>query len=735
MGTARAPVDGSGSYPECNARVLKPRLRSIFSLAIASYSISPSRYHECVHLPGILSLFISIPLFAQQDGIVKFSRQIPKAEFLHVISDGRGDVFALGRTRDATFVVPRDAAQPRLTGGYDLVVAKFRGSDGEMLAATFLGGSLDENPTGIALDPQGFVYVTGVTASRNFPVTEGAVQRTPQGTSSQGFVAKFAGNLRGAAFSTYLGGNGPTRIAAITADRVGNAYVTGTTDAANFPVTPGAFRSVGGPGTAFATKLSATGTSVVSSTFLGAAAPVGIAVDLDGNMIIIGTVNAENYPVTPDAAQSTLSGRGTTDLFLTRVNPLGAMQYSTFLGGSSNDQAAGMVQDASGSIYIGGVSYSPRFPGTSELLGEVGVAFVVKFTGLSVAWTRPLRANGLSTVSSLEAASEGGVHLTGITNSTHFETTAGAHRRCVSPDLPGGAAPYYARLGADGSLKYSSYVYENVGGLQWAATLPAGDLVTMGRVATQFEQAPNLLRRYALAETPSIRLDCAVNAASYRTAGITPGMAITLFGSGMGPVEGVVASLDGDGKVPATVAGVRVLVNGVPAPLLFVRQDQINAIVPFAVASSAQVRVEYEGRAINTLALPVKIAEPGIFRLGASGFGAILNQDNTLNTPENPAARGSIITFWAVGMGPFTGSYSDGSIVGSELFPLQMPVRVTLSGAEGQVLYAGASPSMVAGITQLNVRIPANARVSSRVAIAITAGEVTIADLAYVSVR
>ena len=172
-----------------------------------------------MRLPS-LALLGAAPLFAQQDPVLKFSRQVPKAEFLYVVSDGRGDVFALGRSNDASFAVPRSAAQTRLAGGYDVVVAKFRGSDGELIAATFLGGSGLDVPTAIALDPQGFVYVGGTTTSRNFPTTEGAVHTTAPTATTNGFVAKFNNSLTGVVFSTYLGGAGITRVTGVGTDRL-----------------------------------------------------------------------------------------------------------------------------------------------------------------------------------------------------------------------------------------------------------------------------------------------------------------------------------------------------------------------------------------------------------------------------------------------------------------------------------------------------------------------------------
>ena len=90
-------------------------------------------------------------------------------------------------------------------------------------------------------------------------------------------------------------------------------------------------------------------------------------------------------------------------------------------------------------------------------------------------------------------------------------------------------------------------------------------------------------------------------------------------------------------------------------------------------------------KALNPLTLPVRAMDPGIFRIGSTEFGAILNQDNTVNTPENPAARGSVITFWTTGMGLFDNAYADGSIIGANASSLRLPVRVSLSGLDSQM--------------------------------------------------
>jgi hypothetical protein len=206
------------------------------------------------------------------------------------------------------------------------VVLKFRGSDGEMIAGTFLGGTGDDIPTALSVDAQGWIYVAGTTTSRNFPRSEGALQDTNRSATTTGFVAKLHGSLTAGEFSTYLGGNAPTRITGITSDRLGNTYVTGTTDALDFPTTADAFRRTGAASMAFVAKINSGGRALSYSTFLGLGTPAAIAIDPGGNAVIAGTVTGP-WPVSADAFQSTRSGGA--DLFLTRLSLTGAtLPYS-----------------------------------------------------------------------------------------------------------------------------------------------------------------------------------------------------------------------------------------------------------------------------------------------------------------------------------------------------------------------------------------------------------------------
>ena len=137
-----------------------------------------------------------------------------------------------------------------------------------------------------------------------------------------------------------------------------------------------------------------------------------------------------------------------------------------------------------------------------------------------------------------------------------------------------------------------------------------------------------------------------VDAASYGAGTVAPGEMVTLFGSGMGPANLAGASLDSSGKVSSAVPGTRVLFDGTPSPILYTRNDQVSVVVPYEVANQVvtQVSVEYLGVLSAPMALTVAPAMPGIFTTDASGKGqgAILNQDNSLNSSLNPAGVGSV---------------------------------------------------------------------------------------------
>jgi uncharacterized protein (TIGR03437 family) len=207
-----------------------------------------------------------------------------------------------------------------------------------------------------------------------------------------------------------------------------------------------------------------------------------------------------------------------------------------------------------------------------------------------------------------------------------------------------------------------------------------------------------------------------VHAASYATGGIAPGEIMTIFGSGMGPDTLAQLRLNASGLVDTTLAGTRVLFDGVPAPVIFTWNKQISVVAPYSIAakSSVAVVVEYAGIASPPITMLVTPGAPGIFTANGSGTGqgAILNQDGSLNSAANPAVKGSVVTLFATGEGQTNPGGVDGKLAPGAL-PLPaplLPVSVAIGGAPAELpLYAGAAPTLVAGVFQVNVLVPANA--------------------------
>jgi uncharacterized protein (TIGR03437 family) len=215
---------------------------------------------------------------------------------------------------------------------------------------------------------------------------------------------------------------------------------------------------------------------------------------------------------------------------------------------------------------------------------------------------------------------------------------------------------------------------------------------------------------------PTPQVTSVLNGASYAPGAVSPGEIVALFGTNLGPAAGVAFQLSSDGKsIPNSLGGVQVLFGSTPATLLYVSATQINAIVPYAVAGNASiaVQVQYLNQTSSAMTLAVQAATPGIFsqdRTG-SGPGAILNQDSSLNASLSPATAGSVIQIFATGGGVTSPAQTDGALAPvTEPLPriAALPVSVTIGGVPAQQLpYAGAAPGEIAGLTQIDVLVPA----------------------------
>lgn len=204
------------------------------------------------------------------------------------------------------------------------------------------------------------------------------------------------------------------------------------------------------------------------------------------------------------------------------------------------------------------------------------------------------------------------------------------------------------------------------------------------------------------APLPVISSGGVVNAASFVGGAVAPGQIVTVFGQGFGPESVAVFALDENGRVPVRLAGTRLVVDGVAAPLLYVAAGQLSAIVPYGVSGKATVPVAVEANGLlgPAVTVPVASSAPAIFTADASGRGMAA-----------ALWTGDVVTLYVTGEGMLQPVPEDGSVITGERLPRPvLPVRVLMAGREAEVLYAGGAPGLVAGVMQVNARVPEGVR-------------------------
>jgi uncharacterized protein (TIGR03437 family) len=213
------------------------------------------------------------------------------------------------------------------------------------------------------------------------------------------------------------------------------------------------------------------------------------------------------------------------------------------------------------------------------------------------------------------------------------------------------------------------------------------------------------------------------NAASYAGGAVSPGEIVTIFGSNLGPATLAGPMLDSNGLVPTQIGNTQVLFDGVPAPMIHASANQTSAIVPYEVQASTQVMVSSNGQTSAPVTLPVAPSLPGLFSANSSGQGpgAFLNSDGSLNSPANAAAKGSIVVLYATGEGATSPPGVDGKLAVPPYTVPVLPVSVTIDGIAAEIEYKGAAPEEVAGVMQINVKVPAEVR-SGNVPVSLTVG-------------
>jgi uncharacterized protein (TIGR03437 family) len=242
-----------------------------------------------------------------------------------------------------------------------------------------------------------------------------------------------------------------------------------------------------------------------------------------------------------------------------------------------------------------------------------------------------------------------------------------------------------------------------------APATPAGLVTTMVRTSSEVALLTGGIAVADPLPAPLFSSGSVTNAASFLSGPVAPGEIVSIFGSNLGPDQGVSGGLDQSGHVVSLLGGVTVTFNGLPAPLFFSSTGQLNVQVPLELAGAASAQLVIQrGQAVSTPTLvPLRTARPGLFTMPATSAAVVVNQDGSLNSATSPAPRGSFITLFGTGQGQIDPALATGELAGAtQLSRVVAPVSVTIGGKSSTVAFAGMAPGF-AGLLQVNAVVPA----------------------------
>jgi uncharacterized protein (TIGR03437 family) len=617
-------------------------------------------------------------------------------------------------------------------------------SSGQLLYATFFGGSAVNFGTGVACDQQGNAYLIGITGSNDFPL------KTPfqSGTNIEpgqaiAFLSKFSSS--GAlVYSTYLGGNIYSFPSRISVDAAGSPHVLGQTGT-GFPVKNAAQASYGGGAVdKFVLKMTPDGQNLVYATYLGGSKDEygygGLALDSAGNLYVAGHTTSNDFPIKnsmqPFTAHGTpLSGNAT----ITELSPDGGLIFSSFFGGSGDESAEGIAIDAAGGLYITGSTSSTDYPTKNAIQttygGGGGDILVAKFvpgalppssfiaTPISLPFryvigdpvpqpqtaTLTSSPSGVaftphSTASWLSAVSNAGMTPATLTISVDPSALSpGQHSGQVQIDahtniqvtltvlasapVLASISPVSVPVGSDATT-----ITVNGSGFQQGAVVQVNGAsfttTFVNNTMLRFTMDKSNLTQAATLQVTVVNPQSAASTALTFTIGI-PAPVVTAAGVvnaatfASGPVSpGEIISIFGTNLLNS------ISFDGTPAMSFFSSPTQVNLTVPYSVAGPTTLLQ----MGATSVGLQVSPSAPGIFAAITAGQ--------------------NILTLYATGCGALT----------NDTLPrCALPVGVTINDQPATVLYAGIAPGLVQGANQINVQLPSGIT-SGPLAIVLTVG-------------
>lgn len=438
---------------------------------------------------------------------------------------------------------------------------------------------------------------------------------------------------------------------------------------------------------------------------------VAIALDANGNAYIAGNANVIDLATPNVLAPKGIGG------WVARVNAAGAkLDYLTYIGTANfivspgsmpGNEVHDLAVDAAGNAYIAGRTFDPAFPATagafqSKFNGSSQPpvypvnpspwdAFVAKLNpqGTAMVWATFLGGSGDDSATGIALDPRGAVYVSGTTASSDFPLTTGSAQGgdfLTVLNSAGSSVTFSARFPS--STVSNAFAVDGGGRVRIAD--PAGVLSSL----TLTPPLPARVFRVANA------------AGGNFAAAVAPAEVVSVFGINLAPQTMVVQATP-SGFMPTSVAGVQVFFGGLAAPLLYVSPTQINAVTPLGLYDRVlPVYVTTPAGASINYPLSRVLKQPAIFvRSDATGksAAAAVNQDGTPNSVSHPAKQGSIVTIWATGLG------SGYNALDGEIATAAHDYRdggVLVNGKSAEVLYVGDSPGLVAGLVQINFRLP-----------------------------
>jgi uncharacterized protein (TIGR03437 family) len=425
-----------------------------------------------------------------------------------------------------------------------------------------------------------------------------------------------------------------------------------------------------------------------------------------GNIWIAGTTNTTDLPLTANALKKTCGcSQYSGDGFLAEFTGDGSrLLYATYIGSTpensttsdGDDTITGATPDSAGHIWIAGTTNGPDFPVTAnavqkQLAGGID-GFLAEYDPATnkLLYATYFGGSADDSISNIQIAADGTVIVAGQSGSAALQVAAGGFTR---------GNEFVATLDPRSYLFSALTMFPNGSTGSGLAIAPGGSFAISG--------ASNVAAFVKAVGGTSPSMYAAVGAAGTAVTGqVAPGELISLYGANIGPASPATANLR-SGRAPTELGGVQVLVDGTPAPLLYAQSDQINAIVPFGLSNPVtHIAVSNSGAKSNEATLGVVTAQPDAFKRNAKLWAAALNQDGSVNSAANHAKLGSIVSVFATGFGGMTPEPPDGQLITGTLPMLVAPVQVLFQGQPLEVTYAGPAPTLVAGVTQVNFRLP-----------------------------